>query len=755
MQFEGVHEQSERFAAMSAKQKDADLEGGDVEISASHCRSATVGPKRPKEEKLGRLRRLFAQLEESEEGVPSETSGRSKDEETEEMEETEEEYERETAAELLIKGGTERFRSLSRRAEKEVRQALCCMFYLKVELTLRRTSEFLIFLLGEARFRIEEDLEEGQRLTRMHGEIQQTAIVLVEKLRVYDQEVLWRTKAGCMILMQFQLGDAKHFFARPSLQQIMLDVWQGVRPDYFQRSLCRLLRVWMRLLLFGLANLVVVFLFAVAPGFEQYMCAQTISRMDTARQKEENHWKGILNELNSNNRWPYKFEKTRKVCWDTEDFEKAVREECQMRAYLVQSQMPLLIPRYKKALAILTNMAFAAYLIEEGAEDNLGTVRTVLVLILSAGAWLGEVAQCMTFASSPFAAQYSFHFWFMDRVNLMEFIAFACITWTALLVLIDPKLLDFAQQFKALGVLFLGISQFMAILRMSSVFGPLVSMTMSMIVDMIQWVVLLFPIIACVVAALVVLFKTKVKSCMPFEFDYLKGVVNFFEAQMGGELMQNSLECLRGEDESGIESPARFTGPLILMVGMWMIMILMLNMLIAMMAKTFDRIYESAMVDFQYHFIGNLLQMIEEPAVPPILRSFGVPWNICSTCWQWKCSSGSAEKITATQKHKHHVLLRQSCFRDMKKELQEREVAAVAMKEGNEVKIKMDAQLSDDECINLLSTFVTEFISEHASDTQVQDDLWKKQMAQKLFSMDMKVDALTTKFDRLLQQMNT
>ena len=59
---------------------------------------------------------------------------------------------------------------------------------------------------------------------------------------------------------------------------------------------------------------------------------------------------------------------------------------------------------------------------------------------------------------------------------------------------------------------------------------------------------------------------------MPFEFDYLKGVVNFFEAQMGGELMQNSLECLRGEDESGIESPARFTGPLILMVGMWMML---------------------------------------------------------------------------------------------------------------------------------------------------------------------------------------
>ena len=35
------------------------------------------------------------------------------------------------------------------------------MFYLKVELTLRRASEFLIFLLAEARVRLEEDLEEG------------------------------------------------------------------------------------------------------------------------------------------------------------------------------------------------------------------------------------------------------------------------------------------------------------------------------------------------------------------------------------------------------------------------------------------------------------------------------------------------------------------------------------------------------------------------------------------------------------------
>ena len=37
-----------------------------------------------------------------------------------------------------------------------------------------------------------------------------------------------------------------------------------------------------------------------------------------------------------------------------------------------------------------------------------------------------------------------------------------------------------------------------------------------------------------------------------------------------------------------------------------------------------------AMVDFQYHFIGNLLQMVSEPAVPPVLRTLCVPWMLLS-----------------------------------------------------------------------------------------------------------------------------
>ena len=408
----------------------------------------------------------------------------------------------ETAGELFIKGGADMFRSLSRRDEKDVRKALCCMFYLRVELTLRRTSEFLIFLLGEARVRLEEDLEEGERLARMHGEVQQTAIVLVEKLRANDQEMLWSTQAGLVILMQFQLGDARLFFARPSLQQIMLDVWQGVRPDYFQRSWCKQLQVWMWLLLYGLPNLLMVFLWAVAPGLEEHIQEGVISGAQKAREDETSTWNNILKNLGEKD-WPYRLGK--KLCWDPEDFENAVREKCRERVFFVQCRVPLLISRFRKCLAIFTNLAFAAYLIgEEPRQANVP-----LVLILSAGAWLGEVSQLLSFANSDAGAQNSFAFWFMDRVNVMELVAFTCIGWTCVLVLIQEDWTEFAQQFKALGVLFLGISQSMAILRMSSVFGPLVSMTMNMIVDMIQWWMLLIPIIGCLVAALITLFKTQ------------------------------------------------------------------------------------------------------------------------------------------------------------------------------------------------------------------------------------------------------
>lgn len=66
-----------------------------------------------------------------------------------------------------------------------------------------------------------------------------------------------------------------------------------------------------------------------------------------------------------------------------------------------------------------------------------------------------------------------------------------------------------------------------------------------------------------------------------------------------------------------LEHQHRWPAQVLMNFGLWIVVVLMLNMLIAMMAKTFDRIYEGAMVDFQFSFVGTVIQTADEPAVPP------------------------------------------------------------------------------------------------------------------------------------------
>lgn len=211
---------------------------------------------------------------------------------------------------------------------------------------------------------------------------------------------------------------------------------------------------------------------------------------------------------------------------------------------------------------------------------------------------------------------------------------------------------------------------------------------------------------------------------MPFGFDYLKGVQLFFEIQVGEE--NGVMDCVR------TGSPHPWFGVLIMNLGLWMVMILMLNMLIAMMAKTFDRIYEDAMVDFQYHFIGNLLQMVSEPAVPPVLRTLGVPWMMLSTLSKLSayCCGSKMEpdekplKMGSTEKSDTKFALRAS------------------IQTENDLPPAIKTELLRDVDVRLLSDRVDEFVADNAADTQVQDAFWRKQVARQLFVVDCKVTKL-------------
>ena len=92
--------------------------------------------------------------------------------------------------------------------------------------------------------------------------------------------------------------------------------------------------------------------------------------------------------------WPCKVGDRK--CWNEATFKQAVREECRRKVFEIQSRLPLLLPCNKKYLAILTNLLFVAYLIGETPDG--ANVKTVLML--SAGAWLGEVGQFFAFGGA-------------------------------------------------------------------------------------------------------------------------------------------------------------------------------------------------------------------------------------------------------------------------------------------------------------------------------------------------------------------
>ena len=270
-------------------------DSADVAPDPSDLPRTFLSPTQKFPAKFQKLRSAFHQEEQKYHRATA-TSARSKtmtDTDTEELADLAPDVDSyESAALLLIKGGTDRFRSLSFFEWEALQVAFCFMFQCGVKLTLRRISEFLIFLLPEARSRSEEDVQQGERLTQMHGKVQQTAVVLVESLREADQEMLWCSQEGLTILMQLQLGDARLFFARPLLQRIMCDLWRGVRPDSYARSFWKQLQVWARLLLYSGPNIAILIFWAVVPALEEWMQELSILAADKGRQDEAAYWEG-------------------------------------------------------------------------------------------------------------------------------------------------------------------------------------------------------------------------------------------------------------------------------------------------------------------------------------------------------------------------------------------------------------------------------------------------------------------------------
>ena len=167
------------------------------------------------------------------------------------------------------------------------------------------------------------------------------------------------------------------------------------------------------------------------------------------------------------------------------------------------------------------------------------------------------------------------------------------------------------------------------------------------------------------------------------------------------------------------------------------------------------------MVDFQYHFIGNLLQMVSEPAVPPVLRTLCVPWMLlsillsgCRRFSNFFCHCGKRGETGLRGRRHGETGEAQASERSeaglWKMGSTEKSSGSVALRHSFLMKdpqsspsdLAAESRLVPDADFKLLSDRVEDFVVEHASDTQVQDALWRKQIARQLFMMDCKLTSL-------------
>jgi len=181
-------------------------------------------------------------------------------------------------------------------------------------------------------------------------------------------------------------------------------------------------------------------------------------------------------------------------------------------------------------------------------------------------------------------------------------------------------------------------SQALRVLTLEPSLGPLVLMVLRMITqDLLQWLVLLVvAFLAPFVAGFVVLFKRA--DVAADNDDDCNGLVEarplsigfaLFEMILGGG--DGKVDCLQSAGYSGVVV-ATLQAYLVLTV------VLLLNLLIALLSKTFDVVYENLTLNYQYLFARLVVTTEESLILPPPFNLVGMPCQLTlwlvRRCWR-------------------------------------------------------------------------------------------------------------------------
>ena len=283
------------------------------------------------------------------------------------------------------------------------------------------------------------------------------------------------------------------------------------------------------------------------------------------------------------------------------------------------------------ALAVMATLLAA----EPGGQLEKNVFFSPCLVVLAGVAW-SETNQLMRGGVSAYLS---------DPFNAIDAAAIGATTaGLALRLAIRPEATDSVADFLygsrglLAGALCLLWLRMLKMCVLHSRFGPLVLMVFKMIRDVLYWLVLLFILLLSFSTALYALFagNDAALGAQPdfyaepeadCDLDYaFSRLDRTFLLLMQGALNGDAyLDCARASSHPR-------AAVILLATFQISTSLLLVNMLIAMMAKTFDNVWEAQEVNYMYLFACTVAEWQLQPLVPPPLNLLTLPYDTYMAC---------------------------------------------------------------------------------------------------------------------------
>ena len=291
---------------------------------------------------------------------------------------------------------------------------------------------------------------------------------------------------------------------------------------------------------------------------------------------------------------------------------------------------------YIAAQLVFTALFIAVELPTNGNLNPAPQLRFVLMFWAASNAWLGVEGLLTDFTS-----------WQADWLNLFELpgtmISF-CSLFSSFVFRYDDEARHsyyyqqdrYGESLRAVAVCILLVLQGLRALQMSSTVGPLILMLKFMLLDFLIWVCIAG---VCTVAFSVAIWQTFQYDAGDYTQDdceihgyfdesVVQTIPRLMTAYFGGG--EDYVQCFARASESG-----DYTASVLIFVYLVLAVVILMNMLIAMMAKTFDKVHEHYTRNYKVMkvklFVAYLRRDLAHSA-PFVL--FGFPFFL----YTWGCN---------------------------------------------------------------------------------------------------------------------